>query len=67
MQNKFDLVEIMAAFYAGLSLVLLLFSAWVLNDYLNGVEVDTSWLIILPISTVFSAAVSIAGIIEKEK
>lgn len=66
MENKYDFAEVMACFYAALAMSTLLLSVWLWNDYLNGLDVDTSWLIILPINTVFSAAVSIAGIISKE-
>lgn len=65
---KFDYKEVMGYFYAALSIVFLFLSAWFWNNYLNGIEMkDTSWLVILPISTVFMAAVSIAIIIDKEK
>lgn len=65
---KFDFKEVMAYFYAALSIISLLLSAYLWNNYANGIEMkDTSWLVILPISTVFMAAVSIAIIIDKEK
>jgi hypothetical protein len=64
---NFDFKEVMAYFYAALSIISLLLSAWFWNNFANGIECkDTSWLIILPISTVFMAAVSIAIIIDKE-
>jgi hypothetical protein len=66
MENKWDWRDSMSLFYGALALFMLSYSTWLWNDYLNGVEMETSWLIILPIFAVFSAAVSLAGIIDKE-